>query len=207
MPFRSREFFSQVEAKVQQIESVSQAEIVVLVSSRSGSYADVDLRWALVMVFATLAFILHSSFVFSPNTILLDVCLMGLLGWFCSGKSSFLRRLLTSRKRRLRQATHSAAQAFTEENVSATLHRSGILLYVSLLERELVVLPDIGVDARMPRAEWGKFVDPVLQASSLADMEAQFLQGLDGLAECLAKYLPASEVNLNELDDYLRFRR
>jgi putative membrane protein len=68
------------------------------------------------------------------------------LGWLAGGE------LLDLRTRR------RAAAAFLEEEVFRTRHRTGILLFVSLFERRVVVLGDAGVNAKVEPGEWDEVV-------------------------------------------------
>ena len=47
-----------------------------------------------------------------------------------------------------------ATAAFVEQEVFRTRARTGILLFLSLLERRVVVLADAGINARVSQAEW-----------------------------------------------------
>src|SRR5262245_7681 len=51
-----------------------------------------------------------------------------------------------------------AFAAFVEQEVFSTRARSGILLFLSLLERRVVVLTDAGINARVPQDEWDAIV-------------------------------------------------
>jgi putative membrane protein len=51
-----------------------------------------------------------------------------------------------------------ALAAFVEQEVFRTRARTGILLFLSLLERRVVVLTDAGINARVPQHEWDSIV-------------------------------------------------
>jgi len=57
----------------------------------------------------------------------------------------------------------AARSAFLEHEVFATRDRSGVLLFLSLLERRVVVLGDSGIDAVVEPGEWSGIVDGVAQ--------------------------------------------
>lgn len=206
MPFHARAFLDKAEAAVAAVERDSAAEVVVVVAPRSGSYADVDLRWALAAGFASLAVILHSPWSFHEDLVLLDVALSGLLAGLLSRRLDPLRRLLTSAARRRAQVQAAARQAFVEERVSATRDRRGVLLYLSLLEREVEILPDHGLDGRVPRAEWNEVLHDLRQARSLADLEERFLRALERLRERLAKHVPTTGEATDEIPNAPRIR-
>lgn len=56
------------------------------------------------------------------------------------------------------RARRRALQAFVEEEVFATRDRTGILLFVAVLERKVVVLGDAGINSRVEPPEWDEIV-------------------------------------------------
>lgn len=206
MSFRAQDFLEKVEASVAAVERASDAEVVVVVAPRSGSYADVDLRWAILLGLAALTVILHSEWSFHEDLVLLDVLLFGFLGALLSHRLDPMRRLLTGRRRRHAQVQAAARQAFVEEQVSATRERTGVLLYVSLLEREVEILPDHGLDGKVPRAEWNEVLHDLSGARSLQDLEARFLRALQRLEERLPLHAPATGGNADEIPNAPRMR-
>jgi len=60
---------------------------------------------------------------------------------------------------RLRRA---AEAAFTRERVFETRDRTGILVFLSLLERQVVVLPDAGIAAKAPESAWSGVVGEIV---------------------------------------------
>jgi putative membrane protein len=206
MPFHAEAFLQRVEESVAAVERASQAELVVVVAPRSGSYADVDLRWALLAGLGALAVVLHSPWTFNPDMVLLDVVFFGFLAWLSSRRLDPLRRLLTSPSRRHEQVQHGAMQAFVEERVSATRERTGLLLYVSLLEREVAILPDLGLDGRVPRAEWNEVLHRLAGAGSPKELERRFFEGLEQLEQRLPLHAPTVGENPDEIPNAPRIR-
>jgi len=51
-----------------------------------------------------------------------------------------------------------ATAAFVDQEVFRTRDRTGILIFLSLLERRVVVLADAGINARVPQVEWDAIV-------------------------------------------------
>lgn len=69
-----------------------------------------------------------------------------------------LRRLLAGEELIDHRVTQRALQAFVEEEVFATRERTGILIFLSLMEREVRVLGDAGINARVAPEEWEEVV-------------------------------------------------
>src|SRR5438552_11175057 len=95
--------------QVREIESNTDAEIVIVVRARSGPYRHADYLCGALLAFAGLLFVLLSPFDFHTYWVPLDVALLFVLGAFVSSRSHLLRRLLTTKKFRARAARPGAA--------------------------------------------------------------------------------------------------
>ncbi len=198
MPF-DHTFGQRVKQAVARVEESSDAEVVVVVARASGSYADVDLAFGILLGLIALAVVLYSPVVFRPEPLLLEFVVLLFLGrWFCH-RTPALRRLLTSRARRRKQVERAAKLAFMDFAVHATRERTGVLLYLSQLERTGCVLTDSGIDGRVPRAAWSELRLGLEGAVSLAGLEKALHDGLALLAERLPQHLPATGDNPDEI--------
>lgn len=92
-----------------------------------------------------------------------------------------LRRLLAGEELMDRRVTGRALQAFVEEEVFATRERTGILIFFSLLEREVRVLGDAGINARVAPGEWEEVVRRLV-AGMRQGRPAQGL--IEAIAQC-----------------------
>lgn len=198
------DFARRAEEKVAAVEARSKVEAVVAVAPRSGSYDDVDARWGILFGFLALVLVLYSPWEVPPHLVPLDVLLLGGLGWLTSRRFPGLRRIWTSGRRRRQQVEEAARAAFVTEGVSASRERTGLLIYLSLLEREAVVLPDLGLVGHVPGAVWNELRYDLDQARTLPALEKALLAGLDRLAEVLPIYLPAGESNPDEIPNRMR---
>ncbi len=192
-------FSDRVTSAVAAIEQASDAEVVVVVAPRSGSYADVDLLAAIFLGLLSLGVILYGPWSFRPEPILADVLIFGLLGWAASRRFPALRRLLTRERRRQAQVEMAARLAFMDYGVHATRGRTGVLIYLSQLERSGRVLADQGVHGKVPRAVWSELKQGLSKAASLGELESALHQGLELMAQRLPAHLPATGENPDEI--------
>ncbi len=191
-------------ACVKEIETRTDAELVLAIRSRSDLYRQADYLFGALLAVAGLIFLLFSPVTFHPNWVLIEVVLFFALGAFLSSRSNVLRRLLTSKKLRAEKVRLSAAAMFYEAGIANTRQETGILVYVSLLERRVEVLADRGVLKAMPAMEWNEELFELHEAGRRGD--AKLLEkALHNLSDLLAKYLPATGENPNELADAPRF--
>src|SRR6202163_4707304 len=134
-------------AAVRTVEGASSAELVVAVRQRSGSYLHVDLGVGIVAGLAALAVLLYSSWSFELIWFLPDTMVAGVVAGLVFSRSPLLIRVFTRRAVRRSRVETAARSMFVERRVHSTSRRTGILLYLSLLEREAVLVVDLAVEA------------------------------------------------------------
>jgi putative membrane protein len=110
-----------------------------------------------------------------------------------------LRRRLTTEKRRHRQLQEAAATLFVEEGVANTRARTGVLVYLSLLERQVEVIADVGITHGVKPDVWSRCLFDLRKIGSAADVAQSLLDGIRQLGNVLSEDLPAGEDNPDEL--------
>jgi putative membrane protein len=178
----------------------------VVIHPQSGSYRDVNLLFAALVAWLSLLYFIFSDTNFNPYGIAIELAVIfAAAAGLCS--ITPLPRLLTARKRRLRQVQDAAAVAFFNEEVANTRARSGVLVYLSLLEREAELIADIGVKAIIPAVELAGITAQLAQVGKSPDMAAALLEKLSMMGVAFAKFLPANaEDNPDELPNRPRTR-
>src|SRR5207253_10215123 len=99
-----------------------------------------------LLAFGVLLILLFHPHPFAVATMPFDVLVMFAVGAAASAYSPTLRRLFSSATVRREEVPRAACSAFIELGVSRTRGRSGVLVYVSMLERAVEVVGDCGVD-------------------------------------------------------------
>lgn len=189
---------------VKKIETTTDAELVLVVRARSGSYRHADYLFGALLAFASLLFLLFSPFEFHQYWVAIDVALLFALGSFAASRSNTLRRLLTSEKFRYEAVRTSAAAMFYEAGIANTNAEMGVLIYLSILERRLELISDRGVLKGVNALEWNQILFDLRQAGRKPEPQT-LLAGLENLGALLANHLPATGENPNELPDMPRF--
>jgi putative membrane protein len=189
---------------VRKIETTSDAELVLVVRARSGSYRQADYLFGALLAFASLLFLLFSPFDFHRYWVAIDVALLFVVGALIAARSNPLRRLLTRKKFRDQAVRTHAAAMFYEAGIANTSAEMGVLIYLSILERRLELIADRGVLKCVNALEWNQALFELHQAGRKP--EPQTLQvALENLGAVLARHVPCTGENLNELPDAPRF--
>lgn len=189
---------------VREIEKGTNAELVIVVRARSGSYRHVDLLCGALLAYLGLLFQLFSPRLFNEYVVALDVALLFALGFFISSRSNAIRRLLTTKEERARAVRSQAAAMFYEAGIANTRAEMGVLIYLSLMERRLELLADRGVLEGAPPLAWNECVFDLQQVGRRPHPE-DFLKALRAFGTMLSKHIPATGDNPNELGDLPRF--
>jgi putative membrane protein len=182
---------------VRDLESRSSAELVVEIRMRSGSYAHADARFAAALVLLSLVVLVYMPWVVPPVAVVLDAIAIYVAGIAVARRSTTLRRLFsTPRERQQAVQTHAAA-LFHQRGIANTSGETGVLLYVSLLERRMEVLADRGLLQKVAAHE-GNAALAELHAERTIDAHA-VTAAIARLAPILQRHLPAQALNEDEL--------
>jgi putative membrane protein len=189
---------------VKKIETTTDAELVLIVRARSGSYRHADYLFGALLAFASLLFVLFSPFDFHQYWVAIDVALLFALGAFLATRFNSIRRLLTTEKFRHEAVRTSAAAMFYEAGIANTSAEMGVLIYLSILERRLELIADRGILKGVNALEWNQILYELHEAGRQAQPEP-LLAGMEKLGALFATHLPATGENPNELPDAPRF--
>lgn len=187
-------------ATVEAIEDQTSAEVVIALRKCSGSYRAADYLFGAVLALATLVLILVLPGSFRMVAVPIDLVVAFVLGAWLSSKSATVRRLLTSPGQRREQVQAAAKVAFVDQGVSRTTGRWGILVYLSMLERDAEVVADVGLDLAAMGEEWPKAVAAIREAVGRMDFEG-FRASALALGPLLGKAHPHRDDDVNELPD------
>ncbi|HYR77730.1 MAG TPA: hypothetical protein VEM96_18075 [Pyrinomonadaceae bacterium] len=185
---------------IRDIEKCTDAELVIVVRGRSGSYRHADYLFGALVAFVGLLFVLFSPFNFHVFWIPFDVLALFVAGGFVSSRGDWIRRLLTTRKFRAQAARTGAAAMFYEAGIANTLAENGLLIYLSLLERRLEVFADRGVLKAVPPLKWNNAVYELKKIARQPDPET-LIKALRDVGNLLAEHLAPTGENPNELAD------
>ncbi len=185
---------------VREIEKQTDAEVVVVVRGRSGSYRHADYLCGAVLALIGLLFVLFSPFDFHTYWVPFDVIALFLIGAFVCSRTPVLRRLLTTRKFRTEAARTGAAAMFYEAGIANTSAENGLLIYLSLLERRLEIIADRGVLKAIPALKWNTTTFEFKHVAHRCDPD-KLIECLRRLGSVLAEHMPPTGDNPNELMD------
>jgi putative membrane protein len=185
---------------VRDIEKDTDAEIVIVVRGRSGTYRHADYLFGALVSLLVLAFVLFSPFDFHTYWVPFDVAVAFFAGAYASGRTNFIRRILSTKKFRAQAARTGAAAMFYEAGIANTSAENGLLIYLSLLERRLEIIADRGILKSVPALKWNNAVFELKRVGRKPEPE-ELVNAIRSVGALLTEHMPATGENPNELPD------
>jgi putative membrane protein len=200
-----------IKLAVREAEAKISGEIVPVLVSRSGYYLIANYKACLIAVTGTfLLLVFFDRFI--PSLAIQDmlivfliVALMGVAGAMAPNFSQALKRMLIARGQLDHATRQRAESAFLEQEVFSTRHRTGIMIFVSFFENEVIVMGDRGISKVVDQKAWDKIVRDLTEKI----MHDKVVDGLEAaIKKCgeilLEKGFKRTADDVNELRDDLR---
>jgi len=217
----SRQDHELVTAAVAKAERGSDGEIVTIVAGRSDAYHDVALHYAvlaMLVVPAKLALLPQGWIDWAAGLALgwnaefsrgaLMVALFALLALaFLLVRLILaympLRMALTPGRTKTRRVHRRAIELFRTGCELKTRGRTGVLLYLSLLEHRAEIVADEAIAGQVEPEIWGEAMAVLIDEVKAGRPGAGMAQAVERIGEVLARILPKTLDDPNELPDRL----
>ena len=191
-----------IEKAVQEAESKTIGEIVPMVLKASNAYPAVSWRFAFVFsVFLSGAtYLLYPYFdtliyfLFQLVFLLLGLGLIQIPG---------LKRHFLSQPEIEEETYQRAIQAFYENNLHTTHNRTGILIFVSLLEHKIHILADSGIHQKVEKDTWQIIVKQLSTEIRKNNLKEGLREAILKCGDMLSHHFPKTPSNPNELSNKL----
>ena len=197
-----------LEQAIADLEAKTGVQLVTAVIGKADSY--VELPWkAFALGTALAGLVLVVADALSPrwsgaeNALIFAVAILGagaVSALLAVAAPPYARLFLRANRRDL-EVRHYAQAFFMRRELFATRGRTGILLLVSLFERKVEILADVGLHARFDAADWRTVIDamtPLLRERRCVGALQQGVARIEALL--LAKGMTAARGG-NELPD------
>lgn len=98
-------------------------------------------------------------------------------------------------------ARERAIDVFSQLRIWDTEHNNGILIYLLLADRDVEIVADRGIDAKVGPEEWERICRNMEAAFRRADFEGGVVGGIQEVTRHLAQHFPPIGDDRNELPD------
>ena len=98
-------------------------------------------------------------------------------------------------------ARERALDVFAQLRIWDTIHNNGVLIYLLLADRNVEIVADRGIDAKVTAAGWEKICVGMENDFKAGKFESGVIRGIEAVSRQLARYFPARGKGPNELPD------
>lgn len=217
----SQQDHERVTAAVAKAEQVSDGEVVTIVAPRSDAYHDVALHYAVLamLIVPAMLALLPKAWIDRAATLLLGwngefdrralmlvlfvlltlafLIVRLILAWMP------LRMALTPGRTRTRRVHRRAVELFRTSCELKTRGRTGILIYVSLLERRAEIVADKAIADQVEPETWGEAMAVLVDELKAGQPGVGMAKAVEQVGEVLKRILPPKPTNPDELPNRL----
>jgi putative membrane protein len=209
--------FREIRDSVKKAENGTRGEITLAVTAESDSYAFWELFAAVLAAAAVFAAAL--PFAGKLNMLALHFfwevpvwylpllygisCFSIILIIFHCVNIPVLDRLIIPRTVLDTCVTQRAFRCFTESGTYNTAEHSGILIFASYLEKQVRIVADSGISAKISRELWTIIADAMAAQLGKGNGKEAFTEAVEKCGELLAEHFPPGDTNPDELPDGL----
>jgi putative membrane protein len=123
--------------------------------------------------------------------------------FFCFANIGGIDRIVIPHPVRKAKVYNRALKSFVESGTYATKDRTGILIFISYMEREVRIIADSGINAKIEQKEWDELAQNLAKGIREKKTAAALVEVISKCGDLLEKYFPAKKENPNELPDGL----
>jgi len=201
---KADEFFSaeekeRLKATIQEVESKTIGEIVVMVVDRSDHYIEAEVLGGVVLG-SLLSLIL--ALLFFHSSIWSYIPLSFLIFFPCRllfKRVEALKKLFIGVRRKEEAVRLRAERVFFEKGLYKTKKNTGVLFFLSLLERKIWVLADRGIYEKMDQETLNRFANEVSKGVREGRACEALSQAIQGIGVLLSRHFPITANDTDEL--------
>ena len=196
----------QVTLAIKKAELQTSGEIVVVAARQSDDYIHVPVHFACGFALAIPFIIPALSPLFSWSVVPLKwVFLIQLLSFIIVAlvfSLPPLRFWITPKSLMIKYAHRNASTQFLAVNTHGTGGRTGVLIFVSLLEHYCEIIGDTAIASKVSDQTWQKIIDDMLPLLREGKITDALVLATERCGRELAKHFPPGAENPNELPDH-----
>jgi putative membrane protein len=197
----NEDFKTRLYSTIKDIENNSLVEIVVLIKQQSGKYRDIALWAGVIFSFTLYTFFMFSPFSFDVFIIYAFTILSFFAVFSLFSASPIIESKFIKQKRKNKNVEIAGRAIFQKAGIRFTSERIGMLIYFSLFEQRVYILPDRGTKNAIPADDWAKMekdFNSVFASQNIAEAILELLAKYKGI---FTQFLPPIENDVNELPD------
>lgn len=198
--------FQKIEDVIAEVEEQTSGEIVPVIVKKSSSVGHIPLTLTLIitlmLVIGEMPFsdwLWVRPWVWLWPLLILVIYLLSIF----LARIFWVQKLFVPEKDEMEQVHQRACLEFYLNRVQGTSKRTGVLIFVSVMEKKAVILADEGISSKLPPETWNN----LLMDFRVKLNEGQWVEGFtEAIRECgklLKTHFPISDSSENQLKNHL----
>lgn len=204
----------EIRRAITQAELNTSGEVVPVIASASGRYDRAEDLFGLLLAILAVSLVWTLFQGVNPNPIgwssgsAVSLGLPTLLGVFVG--FFFLGAILAtwlpalklpfvSKSEMATEVERRAAESFFRFGIGKTRNATGILIYISLFEHQVVIKGDSAISEKLEQDDWNRVRDAVISGLKNGQATSGLIEGIQSAGQLLEKAFPASSDNPDEL--------
>jgi putative membrane protein len=191
---------------IKKAELLTSGEIVVIAAHQSDDYIHVPLHAATGLALATPFVVPFFARLFPWASVAVSTVFAIQLAVFIVAALllSFppVRYAITPKSLMHKYAHRNAASQFLAVNTHGTHGRTGVLIFVSLLERYCHIIGDTAIASKVDHKVWVSIIDEMRPHLRGGDLTEALVHAVERCGKELATHFPPGAENPNELPDH-----
>lgn len=213
---------ARVDQAIGDAEKNTSGEIIAVVSGRSRIYFHAPYEAGLfgaglAIILATGGTLLAKAFSLVPHGglesnggwptwhigIYCALTAAGFLAGFFLARIDRVERFFAGEQMMKAECEERAQRLFLQHGIFSTKGRTGVLVYVSLFERMVVVLGDQAISNKLAPGDFAEVVDAIIKKTLAGKLDEGLIDGIQLLGVQLATNFPRAKDDVDELPDRL----
>lgn len=201
-------FFSEAEQEqirkaVRSVEMTTSGEIATMIVDNSDRYLEAELAGSLFLSALTALVVAVATEHVTIWSYLPMVILIYFPSSFIFRKYPRIKLPFAGSVRIAEAVQQRAVRAFYEKGLYRTRHETGILIFMSLLERKVWILGDRGINERIDPSSWSEMAADLARGIAGERRCAALCEAIDRCGAELSRHFPHQSDDTNELPDNL----
>lgn len=143
---------------IKEAEKKTVGEVVPIIVHRSDEYPAAHFRGAIIVSFIFSLILYYSPFSIINPIYFLWIQIPGLFLGYQLAHFSVIKKFLIFKNETEEEVTQRAFESFFHYNLHVTSNHNGVLIFISLLERKIKIIADVGISAKVDQKVWDEIV-------------------------------------------------
>lgn len=190
-----------IKKSIEKAEIKTSGEIVPVILSQSDDYLYTHYMCSLIFSFLAIV-ILEQGIIDTNISSALITFIFAVIGYLLPMHGT-IKRIFLLKKEINEEVEQKALQCFYANKLHQTRDKTGVLIYISLLERKINILGDLGINEKVGQAFWDEEVNILSKSIKNNNITEGLNKIINRIGDKLSEHFPIKDDDTNELKNEL----